>query len=329
MIKSRALPDDFDTTQVLRSPFDIKPASEAFAPQRSYITTNTDPNSLRMLPTPTDDDYVISPLSSTSTNGHYFPSVTPRKGLEGFPQSVSRTAMPERISELRRDNRDSLPFTRSSSFSESRTQPPLFSADAHTSGFLQSGVDPLAHPGMAYARRVVDYGIPKPRSDMMVGYEHQRHLEGSISSTESHDAPGMNPLLTPVLIVQILINGITAHTYQSPLPIPAPKGYNGIQIGAQIQSRDRHIPSLHSIPVSDPSDYRPFSYDNSPYTMNTTIPFTQANASSISLPASFAPSETPPANVFASTEDRTNQPHVLTPLRTKLGNTPFEYASYI
>lgn len=189
MIKSRALPDDFDTTQVLRSPFDTKPASEAFAPQRKYMTSNTDPTSLRMLLTPTDDDYIISPLSSTSANGNYFPAAT-RKGPESLPQSVGRTAMPERISELRRDSRSSLPFTRSSSFSEPSTQPPLFSADAHpTNGFPRPGVEPLAHPGIGYSRRVVDYGLPRPRSGMMVGYEHQRHWEGSVSPTESQDMP--------------------------------------------------------------------------------------------------------------------------------------------
>lgn len=203
MIKSRALPDDFDTTRVLRSPFDTKPTSESFPPPRSYITSNADP-SFRMLPTPTDEDYVISPLSSTSANGHCFPSATPRKGLEGFPQSFGRTAMPERISELQRDNPDSLPFSRPSSFSESCTQPPLFNAAAHqTTGFLRSGADPLAHPGMAYARRVVDYGMPKPHGGMIVGYENQRHLEGSVSPTESQDAPvhhrGDAPSMNPSL----------------------------------------------------------------------------------------------------------------------------------
>lgn len=192
MLKSRALPDDFDTTRVLRSPFDSKPTSEAF-PQRSYMASNTDPNSLKMaltggLQRQNRDDYVISPLSSTSANANYFHSGTHRKDSEGFPQSGTRTAIPERVSELQRDNHG-LPFTRSSSFSETCTQPPLFNTETHPSnGFSRTGAEPLAHPGIAYARRVVDYGAARPRSGMMVGYEHQRHLEGSVSPTESQDA---------------------------------------------------------------------------------------------------------------------------------------------
>ncbi|RJE27392.1 homeobox transcription factor [Aspergillus sclerotialis] len=322
MLKSRALPDGFDTTQVLRTPFDNKPTSEAFA-QRSYMASNTDPNSLKMLLTgglqrPSDDDYVVSPLSSTSANGNYFPSSTPHKGSESFPQSGSRVAVPERISELQRDNHN-LPFTKSSSFSEACAQPPLFPTEAHPSnGFSRSGVEPLTHPGIAYARRVVDYGAARPRSGMMVGYEHQRHLEGSVSPTESPDAS-----------MEHNGDAQAAHSYQSPLAIPAPKGYNGIEMSSQMQPRSRHMPSLQSVPVSDPNEYRPFTYDNSPYAINTAIPFSQANASSISLPASFAPSDTPQASVYASGEDRLNPPHILTPLRTKFGNPPFEYAQYL
>lgn len=162
--------------------------------QRSYMASNTDPNSLKMLLTgglqrPGDDDYVVSPLSSTSANGNYFPSSTPHKGSESFPQSGSRAVVPERISELQRDNHN-LPFTRSSSFSEACTQAPLFPTEAHPSNsFSRSGAEPLTHPGIAYARRVMDYGAARPHGGMMVGYEHQRHLEGSVSPTESPDAP--------------------------------------------------------------------------------------------------------------------------------------------
>lgn len=66
--------------------------------------------------------------------------------------------------------------------------------------------------------------------------------------------------------------------------------------------------------------------------MSTAMPYTQANASSMSLPASF-PSDTGSAShgsVGGSTEDRINNPpQALDPLRTKFSNQPFEYSNYL
>jgi hypothetical protein len=194
VLKSRALPDDFDTTQVLRSPFDGKPATEApFASPGNYVASNSDPRSLRMLLTdglqrPSDDDYVISPLSSASTNGGPF-SATPREESGSLSQPGNDTTMPDRVSELQRDGRGSLPFIRSSSFSEACTQPPPFNRGFHPShGFPRAGPEPLAHPGIEYARRAMDYGVGAPRSGMMVSYD-QRHMESSVSPTEPQGAP--------------------------------------------------------------------------------------------------------------------------------------------
>lgn len=190
MLKSRALPDDFDTTQVLRSPFDGKPTSDAFASPGNYVPSNSDPNSLKMLLTdglqrPNEDDYIISPLSSASTNGNHF-SNTPRKDSGSLSQPGNDN-MPERVSELQRNGRGSLPYIRSSSFSEACTHPQSFNTGFHPShGYPKPG-EPLTHPGIEYARRAMDYG--GARGGMMVGYEHQRHMEDSVSPTDSQGAP--------------------------------------------------------------------------------------------------------------------------------------------
>lgn len=92
----------------------------------------------------------------------------------------------------------------------------------------------------------------------------------------------------------------------------------------------RHMPALHSIPVSDAPDYRPYSYEHHPYSMQTALPYSQANASSMSLPASFPPDTTHIPQVAVSTEDRINQsPQILDPVRGKFGNPSYDYTSYM
>lgn len=90
------------------------------------------------------------------------------------------------------------------------------------------------------------------------------------------------------------------------------------------------MPTLQSLPVSDPSEYRGFTYDSPLYGMNAPFPFPQTNASRMGLPASFAPSDTPHAGAYTTLNDRMTQQPILTPLRTKFGNSSsLEYASYL
>ena len=126
--------------------------------------------------------------------------------------------------------------------------------------------------------------------------------------------------------------GQQLHNYQHSLTMPASKGFGGLDLNSHMQPHGRHIPALQSLPVSEASDYRHYSYSHNPYSMSTAMPYTQANASSMSLPASF-PSDTGSAShgsVGGSTEDRINNPpQVLDPLRTKFSNQPFEYSNYL
>ncbi|EAU37689.1 predicted protein [Aspergillus terreus NIH2624] len=296
MLKSRALPDDFDTTQVLRTPFDGK------GPEAPMLLTDG-------LPRLNDDDYVISPLSSASTTGNGF-SAGADRNLEGYAAGTVGRGPPGPMSTLQR-NRNAFPFPRSSSFSE-----PSYNTGLHFPGRFSRPGEPLAHPGLPYGRRPMDY---MSRPGMVVGYEQPRQMEGSVSPTGAPEQAMsyMDGHNQPV------------HSYQSPLTMPAPKGY-GLEMSSHMQP-GRHIPALQSLPVSEAAEYRPYSYEHHPYSMNTALPYTQANASSMSLPASF-PSDT--SNVTHGTtsaaDERMNNPPAVMgdALRAKYG-PQFEYANYL
>ncbi|PYH47222.1 homeobox domain-containing protein [Aspergillus saccharolyticus JOP 1030-1] len=308
ILKSRALPDDFDTTQVLRTPFDHRTTSEA-----PMLLTDGIPRN--------DDDYVISPLSSASTTNGFTSAGSDRH----FDSYTHTAAMANRaahapLTDLNRHNRGAFPFSRSSSFSEAS-----FHNGLHYPGrYSRSGVEPLVHPSMAYGRRPMEYGINRPTNGLMVGYDHQRAIEGSVSPTGQSEQPA-----------HYNVDGHhnqQAHSYQSPLAMPPPKAFGGIDMNAHMQPHGRQIPAMQSIPVSEAPDYRPYSYDHHQYSMNTAMPYSQANASSMSLPASF-PSETNNVSqgpVVSTAEDRIhNPPQLIDPLRAKYGTQTFEYANYL
>ncbi|RAL13665.1 homeobox domain-containing protein [Aspergillus homomorphus CBS 101889] len=314
ILKSRALPDDFDTTQVLRTPFDHRTTSEA-----PMLLTDGIPRN--------DDDYVISPLSSASTTNGFAPTGSDRH----FDNYAHSAALANRgahtpLTDMSRHNRGAFPFPRSSSFSESS-----FHNGLHYPGrFSRPGLEPLVHPSMAYGRRPMEYGISRPANGMVVGYDHQRAIEGSVSPIGQSDQPA-----------HYSVDGHNqqAHNYHSSMAMPAPKGFGSVDMNAHMQQQQqqqqqhgRQIPSMQSIPISEAPDYRPYSYDHHPYSMNTAMPYSQANASSMSLPASF-PSETNSVSqgpVVSTAEDRINNPpQLIDPLRAKIGTQTFEYANYL
>ncbi|KAL3460534.1 hypothetical protein BJX64DRAFT_182576 [Aspergillus heterothallicus] len=299
MLKSRALPDDFDTTQVLRTPFGSKATSEA----PGLLTEG--------LPRLNDDDYVISPLSSASTSGPGF-STTDR-GFESYQNRGAAATVPDL-----RSSRVAFPFPRSSSFSESSFNNTL----QYPGRFARPGAETIGHPGVPYPRRPIDYAMNRPTNGIMVGYNHHRPLEGSVSPT------GQSEQQMPSYGMD---NASPMHSYQSPLSMAGPKPYGGLEMNSHMHSSGRSLSTLQHLPVSDAPGYRPYSYESHPYGMNAGIPFSQANASSLSLPASF-PSDTthiPQAPASSSSDDRMNHAsQVMDPLRAKYGQG-YEYANYL
>lgn len=123
------------------------------------------------MPRLNDDEYVISPLSSASTNGPGYQSATSDRGFESYQNRAAAATVPDL-----RSNRGTFPFPRSSSFSESS-----FNTGLQLPGrFSRPGTEAMGHSGMQY-RRPMDYAMNRPANGMMVGYDQHRPMEGSVS----------------------------------------------------------------------------------------------------------------------------------------------------
>ena len=82
------------------------------------------------------------------------------------------------------------------------------------------------------------------------------------------------------------------------------------------------MPALQPLPVSAPQEYRSYPYGNTPV---AGMPYTQANnASTLSLPTSFAPSDQGTAAVHEQ-----QAPQTLDSLRSKFSAPSYNYTNYI
>lgn len=190
MLKSRALPDDFDTTKVLRTPFESKSTGQTpVASPHDYGVPNPDFAALRTLRTdcfqrPNEEDYLVSPLSSASTAGTYMSSAGQGR-TDGLPQPsimYGRPMASSSMSDLHRTIRSDYSITRSSSVSDASSQPPSF----HPGMQLHNRFTPTSNqPGMPYGRQPMEYGVPRHPGTMMTGYDQSQSFEGSVSPTDS------------------------------------------------------------------------------------------------------------------------------------------------
>lgn len=172
MLKSRALPDDFDTTKVLRTPFEGKPGHTLASPHDfggpngDYTFRGMRPDGFRS----SEDEYLISPLSS----GSYISSAG--QGREGLPHSNMMFGRPGA----------STPYNinRSSSLSDTSPQTNTF----HAGYPIPGRFGPSSGSGMPYARPQIDYGVARPASGMVPGYDQSQSFEGSVSPTDTQGA---------------------------------------------------------------------------------------------------------------------------------------------
>lgn len=193
MLKSRALPDDFDTTKVLRTPFESKSTGPTpVASPHDYGAPNPDFASLRALRTDcfqrrNEDDYLVSPLSSASTAGTYMSSAGRSDGLPSSGMMFGRPAASASMSDLHRTIRNDYSITRSSSLSDASSHPPSF----HHSMQMHNRFAPSSNPsGLPYMRQPhMDYGVPRHPGGMVAHYDQHQPFEGSVSPTDSQGAP--------------------------------------------------------------------------------------------------------------------------------------------
>lgn len=193
MLKSRALPEDFDTSQVLRSPFDGKSSPEtAMSSPRNFMSPNNNNGSLKMLltdglPRPHDGEYVVSPLGSAPA---YITPSTPDRNPEQFPQSaalLNRAPLSAPIANFQRNGQEPYSFPRSNSCSEPYAQhaPLLHQHERYPS----VNSDSLAHTVIPQGQRPVDYGISRPSSTVVGGYDGRQQQESPISPAGPGNAP--------------------------------------------------------------------------------------------------------------------------------------------
>lgn len=197
MLKSRALPDDFDTTKVLRTPFEGKQSGVTpVASPQGYGVPNPDFGALRTLRTdcytrPNEDEYLVSPLSSASTAGTYMSS-TGRNDSLSQSNMMFRPAASSSMSDLHRTIRNDYPVTRSSSLSDASAHPSPYAGYPMQNRF--AGPQPN-QPGLPYMRRPMEYAMP--RHPGMGPYDQHQSFEGSVSPTDtqgSHITYDMNTL---------------------------------------------------------------------------------------------------------------------------------------
>ncbi|KAJ5929634.1 hypothetical protein N7454_006584 [Penicillium verhagenii] len=350
VLKSRALPDDFDTTKVLRTPFESKSTGPTpTASPHDYGAPNPDFASLRALrtdcfPRHNEDDYLVSPLSSASTVGTYMSSAGQGRN-DSLSQSnmMFRPAASASMHDLHRTIRSDYSITRSNSLSDAPSQQSSF----HTGYPLHSRYGTPSNPSnMPYGRQPMDYSVPRS-SGMVSAYDQHQNFEGSASPTDSQGTPitydmGNLGQFLPIqlntpessqkwikstskykTLTRISKTGTQSQNYQSQLAMSTPKEYSGMTMGSQITAHARPMSNLQSLPVSAAQDYRPYPYGNPSI---GTIPYTQSNTSTLNLAATFAP---PNQGVAANDQMQQPNPQTLESLRSKFGNPSYNYTNYI
>ncbi|OKP12098.1 hypothetical protein PENSUB_2357 [Penicillium subrubescens] len=162
MLKSRAVPDDFDTTKVLCTPFESKSMHQTpvVSPQ-DYGVPNPELGTLRTLCTdcflrPNEDDYLVSTVSST-LNARTCMSYAGRSGgLHSPGMIVGRSAASASMSDLHRRSRNDSVIATSSSLPDVSSQPSSVRPEMQVHGNFGPNLDPSGLPNM----RSMDYWMP-------------------------------------------------------------------------------------------------------------------------------------------------------------------------
>lgn len=181
MLKSRALPDDFDTTKVLRTPFEGKPGHTPLTSPQEFGGPNADYTGFRGIRhdgfRSSDEEYLISPLSA----GPYISSAG--QGRESLPHASMMFGRPGASTslDLQRTMHTDYNIPRTNSLPESSPQPNSF----HAGYPIPGRYGPSSGSGLPYARPQIDYGVARPASGMVAGYDQSQSFEGSVSPTDT------------------------------------------------------------------------------------------------------------------------------------------------
>lgn len=207
MLKSRSLPEDFDMTQVLYSPYGSQPPPGApLASPNNFFSNHPEAGALRPLvienmKRSVDDDYVSSPLSPSSTYGNCFaPSgtgATSNDNISPVSAASDRAAFFASLSNSQTSSpRTSNPFTRSSSFSAAypRANHPQIPRLQLHDRVSRSRAESLGSPlrtSISYTGNPLDYGDGLSSSGMNIPYSSQHGLGSPVpqSPLDNTSAP--------------------------------------------------------------------------------------------------------------------------------------------
>ncbi|PGH13567.1 hypothetical protein AJ79_03560 [Helicocarpus griseus UAMH5409] len=339
MLKSRALPDDFDMAQALHSPYGSRPqSSSTITSPGGYFNSHQEgeilsPLMIDSIRRSSDEEYVTSPLSATSGYGGYFPSPTsaPAPGSEpemspittGTDRAALYTSIPNpQVSASRHMNL----FTRSSSFSNSYSHtshphvPRLQLHDSDTRSRAGSLGSPL-RTSISYAQATLDYGAPESALGLSMPYGaptydspvSQASMESTLSQPPNGQLQDFGTSKTSSLRLRT-----------APTSLPAE---------LQVKAEYKDDSGLQSAPLPVTASQEDIgsplspSFGSNPFSMS----YGQHNSSSMSLPASFFPfhSNGKLQDDFPNTtnfESGVNMQSPLDGLRGRAYSNTFEYS---
>ncbi|KAL1962633.1 hypothetical protein VTN77DRAFT_9347 [Rasamsonia byssochlamydoides] len=291
MLKSRALPDNFDMAQVLHQPYGGRTTSGTPLPSprtdRSSFASNGDskPLVVNTVKRPSGDDYPISPSSTTSAYGNYVTSLTsgaPSDNLSPTSPTSNRTPISAPSASLPVANHrtpSTLPRSHSFSAAYSHGWHPLQRLHLPTSD-SRSRAESLSSP-------------LRPRLP---------YTGGTLHENVGSPVPGIaQPLQSPVSRAGSDTTSIQSGMIYPNEQLPASQALPFPRI--QQLSDDSRAgfplgPSYRQIPTTLQTAQLPLSqdYQFSPYTppfnLDSFYPYAQDNSSSMSLPVSYLRSET-------------------------------------
>ena len=191
MLKSRALPDDFDMARVLHQPYGPRPGPGVHLQSpRSHPASYGDGNVLKPLgfggiKRENEEEYTISPASTTSY-GNYTPSPTscaPSENMSAAPTSANQAAVSPALQAANHANTGS--YSRSHSFSTSHPHAwhsaPGFQSQRRGARPRAESLNTLLQTDMSYNGNSIPGGLSRSPHGMVFNYDGPPLLQSPVS----------------------------------------------------------------------------------------------------------------------------------------------------
>ncbi|KAN0086540.1 hypothetical protein V8E54_000228 [Elaphomyces granulatus] len=283
MLKSRALPDDFDMARVLHQPYAHRsgPGMHLQSP-RSHPASYSDSNVLKPLgfsgiKRENEEEYTISPASTTSY-GNYTPSPTscaPSENMSAASTSANQAAVSATTPALQAGSHANTgSYSRSHSFSASHphawNSAPGFQSQRRGARPRAESLNTLLQTGMSYSGNSIPGGLARSPHGMVFNYDGPPLLQSPVSQA--------GPATASTAF------GPTFHTDQTSQDartesFPQTPQDDDSRVGLQMGTYYRQISTLQTAQLPLSSFSSQLNFDSIP-------PFPQGPPSGLNLPAS-------------------------------------------